>query len=323
MFWDVFYSSLELLIGVGVFLVGIALLTDKLTHSSATHLRAFFKRAGKNRFTSATFGAGATVLIQSSTATSVMTVGLVNIGVLTFFQGMGIVMGASIGTAISTVMVSLSVFKIKYLLMFMVFVGATIRISNKKPKWVNIADILISLGILFVGLELMSMAFSNNATLHSAFTSMFEVVKFPLLLILIGIVFVVLVQSSTAVAAILISMLVTDVLTFHSALYLLIGADIGTSFTALLASINTNPEAKRVAIANVLFKFFGSILFVAIIWPLESVLLPAYQGLLTEPVWQLVIFNIFFNIMTVLVMIWFIKPLGKLAGLMIRDKTTF
>jgi len=293
--------------------------THKLEKPS-DRLYRFFARTGKNRYSNVAMGTGMTLVTQSSTATSVIVIALVNGGVLTLFQATGIIMGANVGTSLTSLLTTLTVFPIKYGFMLLTFIGATIKLSTKHKKWTYFANLFISIGILFVGLELMGNAFRHNPVLVDAFTNIFSSVTFPLLLILIGAVFTIIVQSSTAVIGILVVMVSQNLLDFYSVIYLIIGTNIGTSFTAIIVAIPANRDAKRVACIQVLFRLIGSIVFTMLVWPLQGILVPWYQRLITEPVWQLSVFHVIFNIGTMLMLLWFIRPLNWLAYKIIPKK---
>lgn len=321
MFWDLMYSVLMLLTGVGVFLVGIVMFSDSLEKNSAKSLRSLFKKISNNRIAGVGIGASVTAIIQSSSATTVMTIGLVNAGILTLFQATSIIMGANIGTTVTGLLVSMSTFKIKYIFMSMAFVGALIKIITKKDILVRVADLLISFGILFVGLELMSGALSSNVELKNAFEVLFKSVEMmPLVLILLGLVFTALVQSSSAATAIFLSMIANGLLGFNSAAYLVMGANLGTCITAMIASIAANTNAKRAALIHILFNASGVIFFTAILWPLNDVIIPFYTSLIPDPVWQLSLFHVVFNTAMTLILLWFITPLNRLACFLIKEK---
>ena len=204
--------------------------------------------------------------------------------------------------------------------MLLVLVGTSIQLCTKNEKWNYTADILISIGISFVGLHLMGRAFRDNAVLTDAFETMFTTVTNPLLLILLGTVFTMILQSSTAATGMYVVMIANGAMGLSAGIWLVIGANVGTSFTAIIASIAANRASKRVAVIHVLFNVFGAILFTAIIWPLYSILFPWYSGLDIAPVWQLTIFHAVYNVVTLLALLWLIVPLNKLVTLMIPIK---
>jgi len=317
--WEIIRAILMLLTGVGVFLVGVVMFTHKLEKPSDRMYR-FFAKTGRNRYTGVAMGTGLTMVTQSSTATSVIVIALVNGGVLTLFQATAIIMGANVGTSLTSLLTTLSAFPIRYGFMMLVFAGALIKLFTKRPKWIYAGNLFIGIGLLFVGLHIMSGAFSDNQILMDTFTDLFQAVTFPLLLILIGAVFTIIMQSSTAVIGILVVLVSQGLVDFSSVMFLIIGTNIGTTFTTIIVSLPANRDAKRVACVQVLFKLIGSAVFTIIFWPLQSLFVPWYQNLITQAVWQLSVFHVIFNVGTMFMLLWLIKPLNWLAYKIIPKK---
>jgi len=312
-------SVLVLGSGIGVFLVGMLYFSETLTRSASGPMKLLFKRVTNNRAASFGMGFGVTAVTQSVTVTTVMVVGLVNAGLLTLLQATAVIFGANVGSAVTSVIMSLSSFNIKYFFMAIAFLGAFTKLLTKNERAVLIADLLIGFGVLFVGLYIMSNSLASNPTISDAFGKVFASVNFPLLLILLGILFTFITQSSTAVTAIIITLTANGELTFGISMYLLIGASTGSTLTAVLAAITANTNAKRASMIHLLFNLFGAVMFTAILWPLQGIFIPFYTGIITDNVWQISIFDIIFNITTALVLIWFIKPLNNLTIKMIKE----
>ena len=319
MFWDVSISVLELFIGVGVFLFAIVMLS-KIFGKPSEKLNRLFKKIGKNRFTNVGLGIGMVGITQSSTPTTVIIISLAGCGMVTLFQATGLVMGINIGSSLTSLLFVFSTFRIRYFIMFLVFVGAAMRLATKKEKLAEVADIFITFGLLFIGLGMMSSALGSNESIVNFFEGVFGRVTFPLWLFLIGTVFAALIQSSSAAIGISVAMVASGLLQFESAIFIVIGANLGTSFTAVIASLAGNRNAKRVGLFHVLFNLLGAFLFMAVVWPLQGVLVPWYQGLISEPVIQMSVFHVVFNTVTMLVLIWFIVPLNKLVCRIIKDR---
>ena len=201
-----------LLAGVGIFIVGMNFLSDALEKSAGNGMKRLLGKIVGNRFSGVGVGAGVTAIIQSSSATSVMVIGLVNAGVMTLMQATPVIMGANIGTTITGVLVAL---KNDYFNMAMYFLGfAGVMMGFFKSQKVKLAGLLCSgLGLIFVGLEIMSSpdAF-GNALIKQMFTNIFSVINFPLLLIFVGAIFTALIQSSSAATGVVITMVGTGVL---------------------------------------------------------------------------------------------------------------
>ena len=231
----IFYSVLSLVIGAGVFLVGIVMFSECLRRNASRSTSALFKKISGNRFLGYGVGFMVTAIVQSSAATTVTAVSLVNAGILTLLQASPIMLGSHAGTTSTLFLVSLSSFDIRYFFMALGFAGALIKIVSSQGKWANIADLFISFSILFVGLSLMGSALKDNIELREIFIGLFRRIYFPPLLILVGMVFTIILQSSTASMSLFLMMIVEGLLGFGSAMFLGLGAVIGSSSTAILA----------------------------------------------------------------------------------------
>jgi len=319
LFWDITTSILELFTGVGVFLLAIAMLS-KIFRRPSDRLNRFFKKTGKNRFANVGLGIVAVRIAQSSTLTAAIVISLVSGGILSLVQATSLIMGINIGGSLTSLLLVFSAFRIRYFIMFLIFVGAVMRLATKKEKWIRVANVFITFGLLFVGVGMMSSALSGNEIIVGFFESVFGRITFPLWLFLIGTIFSILIQSSSAAIGISVAMVASGLLQFESAIFIVIGVNLGTSFTAIIASLPGNHAAKRVGLFHVVFNLLGSILFLSIVWPLQDVLIPWYQGLIANPVVQMSVFHVVFNTITMLVLIWFIVPLSKLVCWIIKEK---
>jgi len=315
-----FYSILSFITGAGVFLVGIVMFSNVLEKFASGGIRTLLNKISNNRFASFGVGFGVTVLVQSSTTTTVMVVGLVNAGLLTLFQATAISLGAHVGTTITGILVSLSTFKIKYFFMALAFIGAVTSLVTKKRKIRKVADLLISFGILFVGLEHMNQALSGNEVLEGFFVELFRRVHLPVLLILLAAGFTIIIQSSIALIAILLTMIGNGLIEFETAMFLVMGSSIGTTFTAIFASLAANSNARRAALINFTNVTFGVTLLTAVLWPLKGIFVPFFENLIPDPVWQLAIFNVLFNTTKASVLIWLIHPVTSLVCRIVKDK---
>lgn len=318
-------SMIWLLAGVGIFIVGMNFLSEALEKSAGSGMKRLLGKIVGNRFSGVGVGAGVTAIIQSSSATSVMVIGLVNAGVMTLMQATPVIMGANIGTTITGVLVAL---KNDYFNMAMYFLGfAGVMMGFFKNEKLRLAGLLCSgLGLIFVGLEIMSSpdAF-GNALIKRMFTSIFSVIDFPLLLILVGVIFTALMQSSSAATGVVITMVGTGVLSLDLALFIVLGANIGTCVTALLACASANANSKRVALIHFTFNTIGTVLFTAIIWifrqPVIDLLTSLFPGSDAMSLQMRVsIFHVFFNITTTLLLLPFVSPLVTFSKAVIRDK---
>lgn len=318
-------SLVWLLAGVGVFIVGMNFLSDALEKSAGSGMKRLLEKISNNRFSGVGIGAGVTAIIQSSSATSVMVIGLVNAGVMTLMQATPIIMGANIGTTITGVLVALKNDYFEMAMYLLAFAGVMMGFFKKEK--IKLAGALCSgLGLIFVGLNVMSsdQAF-GNPLVESLFTGIFEKVNFPLLLILIGAIFTALIQSSSAATGVVITMVGTNVLPLDLALFIILGANIGTCVTALLASVGANSNSKRVAFIHFIFNVIGSAMFAALIWifrePAVNLLKSFFPG--EDPTslqMRVSAFHVIFNVSTTVLLLPFVKQLVKLSGLVIKDK---
>ena len=318
-------SLVWLLAGVGVFIVGMNFLSDALEKSAGSGMKRLLEKISNNRFSGVGIGAGVTAIIQSSSATSVMVIGLVNAGVMTLMQATPIIMGANIGTTITGVLVALKNDYFEMAMYLLAFAGVMMGFFKKEK--IKLAGALCSgLGLIFVGLNVMSsdQAF-GNPLVESLFTGIFEKVNFPLLLILIGAIFTALIQSSSAATGVVITMVGTNVLPLDLALFIILGANIGTCVTALLASVGANSNSKRVAFIHFIFNVIGSAMFAALIWifrePAVNLLKSFFPG--EDPTslqMRVSAFHVIFNVSTTVLLLPFVKQLVKLSGLAIKDK---
>lgn len=318
-------SLIWLLAGVGIFIVGMNFLSDALEKSAGEGMKRLLGRISNNRFSGVGIGAGVTAIIQSSSATSVMVIGLVNAGVMTLMQATPIIMGANIGTTITGVLVALKNDYFNMLMYFFAFAGVMMGFFKKEK--IKLAGLLCSgLGLIFVGLNIMSseQAF-GNPLVETMFQNIFSVIDSPLLLILVGVIFTALIQSSSAATGVVITMVGTGVLPLELALFIVLGANIGTCVTALLASVGANANSKRVALIHFTFNVIGTVLFTAIIWifqePAVNLLVSLFPG--DDPMslqMRVSVFHVVFNVTTTLLLLPFVKQLVNYSCKVIRDK---
>ncbi|MCL2008338.1 MAG: Na/Pi symporter [Treponema sp.] len=316
---DRIYDFLSLFIGVGIFLVGTTMLSEGLGRNASRSKSALFKKIGDNRIVGYGIGALVTAIIQASAATIITVVGLVNAGILTVLQASAIILGAHIGTTSTLFLVSLSFFDIKYLFMIMGFVGILMKIFSKKEKTIGIANILISFGVLFVGLNLMSNALRNNIELREFFIYIFGVLENPLLLILAGFLFTLLLQSSTASTSLFLMMIGEGLLSFEYAMFLSMGAIIGTSFTPMIAALPAKTRAKQAALLNILFSLIGTAGFTCIAWPFSRNIAYFFENHIPLT-WRYPVFLFSYHLIVALILIWFLKPLSRLVTIILKQK---
>ncbi len=318
-------SLIWLLAGVGVFIVGMNFLGDALERSAGNGMKNLLGKISNNRFSGVGIGAGVTAIIQSSSATSVMVIGLVNAGVMTLMQATPIIMGANIGTTITGVLVALKNDIFNMIMYLFAFAGVMMGFA-KKEKIKLAGSLMCGLGLIFVGLDIMSsdQAFRNDQVMDM-FESIFAVVNSPLLMILIGVVFTALIQSSSAATGVVITMVGTGVLPLDLALFIVLGANIGTCVTALLACTGANANSKRVALIHFTFNVIGTVIFTAIVWIFKdafvNMLISFFPG--DDPMslqMRVSIFHVIFNVTTTVILLPFVKQLVAYSQRVIKDK---
>ena len=243
--------------GLGMFLYGMEMMSDGMKMTAGNQMRSILEKLTSNRFFAVGVGAFVTMVIQSSSATTVMLVSFVNSGLLSFAQGLGVILGSNIG---STVTAQIVAFKVTDYALALIAAGALMSLFSKKDSTRNIGFVILGFGLLFYGMKVMSDTMKplrSNPTFNTILTSF----ENPFMGILAGAIFTALIQSSSATTGIVITLASGGSITLEAGIPLILGANIGTCVTALLAGLNASREAKRVAIAHVTFNLIGVALF--------------------------------------------------------------
>lgn len=314
---NIVFSILTLLAGCGVFIAGMNMMSDGLERSAGGGMKKLLGKLSNNRFAGVGVGMAVTAIIQSSSATSVMVIGFVNAGIMTLMQATAIIMGANIGTTVTGLIVSLSAFDVSLYASVLAFIGIMMTFI-KKEKVKIVGSTLCGLGLLFVGLDAMSGAF-NNAEIKNFFEDLLASINFPLLLILVGALFTALIQSSSAATGLIIIMVGQGVIPVENALFIVLGSNIGTCITAILASIGASTNAKRTAFIHLMFNVIGTIIFTIILWIFTKPIVNALAGISNTQM-QIAWFHVIFNVTTTILLLPFIKYLVKFATFVIKDK---
>ncbi len=305
----------SLLGGLALFLYGMQMMSNGLEAAAGNKMKQILEKLTANRFLGVLVGAGITAVIQSSSATTVMVVGFVNSGMMTLQQAVWIIMGANIGTTITGQLIALDVGAIAPLLAFL---GVALVVFIKKQKVHHYGLILAGLGILCVGMDMMSAAMMPLRE-SEAFISLMTKFSNPFLGILAGAVFTAIIQSSSASVGILQALASSGLIGLGNAVYVLFGQNIGTCITAILASIGTNRNAKRTTIIHLMFNIIGTIIFttVCILTPLTDLI----ESLTPDNVAaQIANMHTLFNIVTTLLLLPFGTYLAKLARKILPEK---
>ena len=319
-------SIITLLVGAAVFIVGMNMMSSGLKKSTGPGLRRLLKKIRNNRFAGLGIGAATTALIQSSAATSVMAIGFINAGAMTIFQGVCIILGAYIGTTVTGLLASLSSFSVSHYFILLAVIGV-ILMFIKKEKVKNFGEILAGLGLLFFGLNTMSGAITSNTDLVDGIKAFFQAIEFPPLLLLIGAIVTALLQSSSATSGIAIAMVGTGALGFNDAVYLVLGATIGTVITTLIATVGGNVNAKRTGIICLVIRITTALIALAIYWPLSGVISNAMvSSFAPDPTdvsglgLAVALLLIAYNVVFMLAILPFVQVFEKLSIKLIKDK---
>lgn len=317
-------AVIKLLAGLGTFLIAFKLLSDNIEKLANGFIKKVFNKTANNRFIGVGIGAAVTAIIQSSSATTVMIVGFVNSGLMSLFQATSMIMGANIGTTITAHISSLGSLDITLWLLVLAPVGIFMSMFSKNDKVKTIGLALGGLGLVFLGLEYMSSSMEVFKK-STAFTNILQSCTNPMLLLLIGAGFTAVIQSSSAVATIIITM-VGQGLTIgnggNDILFVILGSNIGTCVTALLSSIGASKNAIRTALIHLMFNLFGTILFVIMLLIWKDFNDMTFVKWIKNPEMQIAWFHTFFNVLATLIFLPFINGFVKLAKILVRDKKT-
>ena len=294
--------------GLGLFLFGMKMLIDSLEKMAGNKMRSLVERATSNRFLGIGVGALVTIIIQSSTATSVMAVGFINAGLMSLAQAVSLIIGAHIGTTFTA---HVFAFGVDAAAPIFIFIGLILYLFMKRKNVKNFGYILLSVGILFFGLSVMGDPLRVFAQTQG-FQAMLVAFENPFLAILSGFVFTAIIQSSTAATGIIVSLYVSGVdLDFTTVAFLILGISVGTTVTALLASLAGRRESKRLALANMIYITVGSIVFGVLIYVFPGIL-RWFQGVWSDGPRQIAMFYTFFKVALTIVFLPFVRHLATL-----------
>lgn len=316
---EIVKQIIYLLVGLVVFVTGMKLMSDGLKTCAGRSIRRLFKKIKNNRIASAAVGAGTTAIIQSSGATTVLVVGFLSAGALTFSQGFSVMLGAFLGTTVTGLLVALSSFSFSMFLMLLAFVGFVLGFfKNENVK--SVGEILIGFGILFFGLEAMKGAFAI-ASIQEALVNLLSSMNFPLLLMIFGALLTALTQSSSATNGIVIVMVLSNPKLLSSGFYLVIGATIGAMLPTFLASINSNSLAKRVTYSAIVTRTIGAVIATLIIWAISTPLFNFLEEFPSENVGMiLAIFTVIYNFLFLVIFLPITPLVEKVANKIFKDK---
>lgn len=321
----------ELFGGLAFFLYGMSMLSGGLENLTGGTLEQTLKKVTRNPFLSFFLGAGITIAIQSSSAMTVMLVGLVNSGIVDFCDTFGVVMGSNVGTTLTAWLLSLAgiggdnffltLLKPMTFAPLLAFIGILFRMISKEEKKKNIGLIFIGFAILMTGMDFMSNSM-NSVQEMKGFQSLLTAFSSPIVALLISILFTGIIQSSAATIGIVQALALTGAITYEMAIPLVLGANIGTCITAFLSSFGTNKNAKRVVALHIYVNVLGSVVCMIILYILKAVGVGVLS--MTVSMFGVAIIHTLFNLVNTIVLIPFKKAIYKLCELTVKgdnDKT--
>jgi len=244
--------------GLGLFLYGMKLMSDGLENIAGERLKGILEKITSNKIMGVLVGTIVTAVIQSSSATTVMVVSFVNAGLMSLVQATGVILGSNIGTTITAQIVS---FNLEVVAPIFIGIGAILMLSSKKKKIKDIAVISVGFGILFMGMGLMSSSMKPIAELENFKEIIIIMGRYSILGVLVGVIMTAIVQSSSATTSILVALAAAGTIDMKIAFPIVLGCNIGTCVTAIIASLTANKTAKKAALLHLLFKIFGTIIF--------------------------------------------------------------
>ena len=323
-------SLLVMLGGVAIFMYGMKLMSQGIEQSAGSGVRSLFKKIDKSRVLNYGVGIGATALLQSSSTASIMTVGLASAGIVNLKQGAGMILGAKVGTTLTAFIFALSGvssggFSISAVFAAMAFVGVIIIYVTSNDSLNKIALMLLGFGMLFVGLEVMESAIGGKDSILSVELSklfQYGIMQNPILLVLLGMAFTFVIQSSTAATGVFLTLLATGVIqSLDQSFFLIMGANIGTCSDGIMASLGTNANGKRIAFFHVLTSTIGAVTFSGILMLLRSPITNLFETLFPEnPQFSLATFNLIYNTIYTIALLFLLDPLVNFSTKVIKDK---
>jgi phosphate:Na+ symporter len=330
-------NSLFLMLGgIVVFMIGMEMMGANLEKAAGRNIRKLMNKAARNRFTGIGTGAAVTALVNSSAATTVMIVGFVNVGLMSLTQAASVIMGANIGTTISAFIMALSSagdssFSVAAIFALVAFIGFVITLVGRTEKMKRVGNILEGVGLIFIGLNVMSGAVHSlieDEEIDSAIRNVFIGLGLGkttltweiLVLFLLGAALTAAMQSSAALTAIVISLASSNLISLQMAMCIILGANVGTCFTSILSSIGASVNAKRAACVHLLFNVAGCIIFIFPVAFAGKYIATFLDSLIAKTEWQIAIFHMVFNLVTTLILCPFVKQLVQLACLIVPDK---
>ncbi len=304
--------------GLALFLYGMELMSEGMTKTAGNKMRTILAALTRNRVIGLFCGAFVTMVIQSSSATTVMLVSFVQANLMSFVQALGVILGAGIGTTITAQMIA---FKLTDYALLMIAIGFLVRLMGKTTTTKNIGEAILGFGILFFGMKMMSDAMKPLRT-YAAFIDLLRGLENPVMGILVGAIFTALIQSSSAFTGILIVLAQQNLITLEAGIPMVLGANIGTCITACLACIGTGREAKRVALAHVIFRIAGVLLFIFWIPTFANMVHSLAESFGSGTARQIANAHTIFNVSLAFLFLPFTGPFSRLILWILPDEET-
>ena len=325
---EILFGLFQLCGGLAFFLYGMNVMSSGLEKLAGGKLEQMLKRMTSNRLMGLLLGAGITVAIQSSSAMTVMLVGLVNSGIMNLSQTIGVIMGSNIGTTLTAWILSLAgieggnfwinLLKPESFSPLLALIGILMFMAGKKDKTKGTGTILVGFAVLMYGMELMKDGM-DPVTQLDGFDTILTMFQNPILGVLVGAVFTGIIQSSAASVGILQTLSLSGGVTFGAAIPIIMGQNIGTCVTALISSVGVNRNAKRVAVVHVSFNLIGTLVCLGLFYGADALFNFAFTDQAISPLWIAIIHSIF-NVMTTALLLPFTKGLEKIANAVVKEQ---
>ncbi len=330
MFLNSLIAILTLIAGIGIFLIACQMMSSNLETASSSRLKSLFSKMSNSRLLGVGIGTLGTAAIQSSGATTVMVIGFVNVGIMSLSQAATVIYGANIGTTVTALIVAMGLSSgggISTTTIFAAFagIGAFIGLFGKKDSVKTWGGIITGFGMLFVGLSIMEGSMRSFAEMEEVRHAIASVNN-AILLVLLGAVLTAIIQSSSVVTSVAITMAVTGLISLNQGIYLTMGSNIGSCIVAIIAGMTSGTNAKRTALMHLFFNCFGVIIFLCAAgimylvssgtFGFQNIFMTLFPG---APQFQLALFHTFFNVTTVLIILPLTDYLVKLVCRIIPD----
>lgn len=326
-------TFLYMLAAIGALLIGFEMLSDNITKLAHTGLKKLFNKTAKSKLAGVGIGCGATLIMQSSSSTTVMIVGFVNIGIMSLYQATCMIMGANIGTTITAQLAALSGgsgFDFGAWALGFAGIGMAIVMFSKKEKIKTLGYAFAGFGLLFLGLDCMSACVKQEAVKEtiSGVLQGISGTSAPLVLFLAGTIITGIVQSSSLVTSLVISLASAGIYIGagegmtslnNNVLFLILGTNIGTCVTALISSLGASTNAKRASCIHLMFNLFGSVLFMIFLLIYKDFMQDTFVKLFPLAQTQIAMFHTFFNVVCTLVFLPFVNLFVKLSEMLVKD----